>query len=503
MAIKLEKLELLTKAQIEALTHAELISLATLWRDRIEKYQGILFRFKNKLFGKSSEKSNSNSTTSEDSGPEGDSPKPKKTRTDTTKKLSERYPDAPTKVDEIGFTEPPCCPACGDAMQDSGMREECEYLTTEPKEFIIVKQVRQKSRCGSCHSAIVTAPVPARIIPGGSYSDDMIVDASLSKYCDLIPMERYCQMAARSGLIGLPPHSLIAASMKLSSLLNPTYLKIRQETLNTKVLLADETPHRMLEGDAKTRWFLWGFSSQTACFFECHDTRSGDVSTAVLSESICEFLVTDVYSGYAKTIRIVNENRTEKNLPIIYAANCNAHARRKFKDRDSNEVSDDAQSMIDQYEEIYRLNKEAKNQAAEVILEKRSQMKPLFDAMKQEAKQKIENYSSKSQMYTAYNYFIENYEGLTRFLDNHLVPIDNNLSERILRSHVVGRKTWYGTHSRRAAETAAVHFSIVESCKLIGLNPREFYADAVRRVHKKDPPVTPQEYKLSRDTQTG
>ena len=249
MAIKLEKLELLTKAQIEALTHAELICIATQWRDRIEKYQGIFFRFKKRLFGKSSEKSTA------DSGPDGDPPKPKKPRADTIKNLSERYPDAPTKVDEIGFTEPPCCPACGDAMQDSGMREESEYLTTEPKEFIIVKQVRQKSRCGSCHSAIVTAPVPARIIPGGSYSDDMIVDASLSKYCDLIPMERYCQMAARSGLIGLPPHSLIAASMKLSSLLNPTYLKIRQETLNTKVLLADETPHRMLEGDARD----WSF----------------------------------------------------------------------------------------------------------------------------------------------------------------------------------------------------------------------------------------------------
>ena len=97
----------------------------------------------------------------------------------------------------------------------------------------------------------------------------------------------------------------------------------------------------------------------------------------------------------------------------------------------------------------------------------------------------------------------ENYEGLTRFLDNHLVPIDNNLSERLLRSPVVGRKTWYGTHSRRAAETAGVHFSIIESCKLIGLNPRDFYADAVRRVHKKDPPVTPQEYKQKRDGNTG
>jgi hypothetical protein len=330
----------------------------------------------------------------------------------------------------------------------------------------------------------------------------MIIDATLSKFCDLIPMERYCQMAARRGLLGLPPHSLIGASMKLAKFLEAVYRRIKAKTLNTDVLFADETPHRMLEGDAKKKWYLWGFASWESCFFECHNTRSGDVSTAVLLESTCEFLLSDVYSGYGKSIRLVNEIRTKKNLTAIIPAYCNAHARRKFKDRDSAEVCEDAEWMVERYREIYKLNKEAKDQPPEVVLEKRSKMRPIFEAMKEEASKKVNSYSSKSQMADAYNYFIENYQGLTRFLDNHLIPIDNNLSERLLRSHVVGRKTWYGTHSRRSAGIAAVHFTIVESCKMIGVNPREFYMDAVRRIHAKLEPITPFEYKQQRDADT-
>jgi len=503
--MKLEKLNLPSEIQIESLTHAELISLAKDWRDQLEKYQGILFRFKKKIFGKSSERS---SKSTEEAGasaqpvPTDDPSKNPAPRSDTTKQLSERYPNAPIRVENIEFSEPSICPCCGLAMQDSGMSEDSEYLTTEPKEFIIVKQVRRKARCSKCHSAIITAPAPARISPGGSYSDAMIVDAALSKYCDLIPMERYCQMAARNGLHGLPANSLITASIRLSEFLEPVYAQIRMSTLITTVLLADETPHRMLEGDPKSRWYLWGFSTEIACFFECHDTRSGDVSTSVLLESTCEILLTDVYSGYKKSIRLVNEIREKNDQPILLAAYCNAHARRRFKEKDSDNVCDDAESMIKLYEEIYRLNAETKEKEAAVTLAKRAEMRPLFEAMENEAKLKINSYSSSSQMYTAYNYFIKNYEGLTRFLDNHLIPIDNNHSERLLRSPVVGRKTWYGTHSRRAAEAAAVHFTIVESCKMIGVNPREFYMDAVKRIHANMDPLTPFEYQESQNGNT-
>ncbi len=122
-------------------------------------------------------------------------------------------------------------------------------------------------------------------------------------------------------------------------------------------------------------------------------------------------------------------------------------------------------------------------------------MLPHFEAIKLEAINKQDNYSSRSSMKDAYTYFLKYYNGLTVFIDNPDVPIDNNPSERLLRSHVIGRKTWLGTHSVEGAEAAVVLFSIVESCKITKVNPREFYLDAVYRIHHKLPLLTPKGFR--------
>lgn len=194
MRVKLQKLELVDEAAIEALNRDELIALAKAWRGKLHEYQGILFRIKKRLFGPQTEKSKPEKA----SDTQGSAPG--KPRGETIKQSSERYPDAPVREDKIPFAEPPVCPACGaPGMQDSGMTEDSEYLDVEAKEFTVVQQRRHKHRCQKCHGSLVTSPAPARVTPGGSYSDGLIVDATLSKYCDLIPMERYCEMAARGG----------------------------------------------------------------------------------------------------------------------------------------------------------------------------------------------------------------------------------------------------------------------------------------------------------------
>ncbi|MBK8202158.1 MAG: transposase [Bdellovibrionales bacterium] len=92
---------------------------------------------------------------------------------------------------------------------------------------------------------------------------------------------------------------------------------------------ADETPHRMLEGSDKKSWYLWSFSSETACYFECHDTRSGDVSIEILKYAKCEVLLTDKYSGYERTVREVNILREQRGDPPLQSAFV-THSRRYF-----------------------------------------------------------------------------------------------------------------------------------------------------------------------------
>ncbi len=266
------------------------------------------------------------------------------------------------------------------------------------------------------------------------------------------------------------------------------------EILESLLLLGDETPHKMLEGDDTRNWYLWCFSSLTGCYFEYHDTRAAKVASAIINKSKAKYFMSDAYSGYGKAIREANIERKNNNLPPLIEALCNSHSRREFRDS----AIADSEYFINQYAEIYKLEKEVKIaiklEKLDLAKELRNQMRPFFEGMKQKAEEFLESYSSKSKFYGACNYYLKNYPALTRCLDDILIPLDNNQSERQLRSPVIGRKTWYGTHSKIGAQTAAIHFTLVESCKLIGVNPRDYYQEVVKELHQGRPAFTPKEY---------
>lgn len=462
--------------------HAELAQKSLLVNEQ-------LVVIKNKLYGSSSEK-RAAATVSE-VGVNREVEKKKRVLLP-----SERYPDAPVIERRVEFEVMPACSCCGAEMKDAGLTEDSEFLTVIPQQYLVVQQKRQKVHCGKCHGDMKTAPSPERIKEGSSYSDEMVIDVALTKYCDLIPVERYAEMAGREGLEGLPPHSLIEQTHHLADFVEPVYEKLKEEVAAEKVLHADETPHRMLEGDKKSNWYLWGFSTMWACFFECHSSRSGDVASEVLKNSKCEFLVSDVYSGYGRAVRIASEARQSLGLPQIENIYCNAHARRKFVEAEEF-FKDESDFFIKNYQEIYRLEAEAKEKPPDEILRIRAGMLTKYLAMKTWAIENTHAYSSKSSLAKAMSYFLENFSGLTRFLSVAELPIDNNQQERLLRNPVVGRKTWYGTHSKRGAKTAAILFSLVESCKLNNINPRKYFAAIVKNIHAKRPAQTPSAFAKS------
>lgn len=442
---------------------------------------------KNKIFGKSSERE-----PVQNEGDDGQKPSTanKKTKVQLP---SLRYPNAPLIETDIELKDLPSCSGCGSQMSDSGMTEDCEFLTVIPKQYYVVRQKRHKYRCQKCHGQITTAPAPKRIIPGSSMSDEMVMDVGLSKYCDLIPMDRYVRMAGRAGIEGLPPQSLIESTHNLADFISGAYTKIKKETLNSRVLHADETPHRMLEGDERSNWYLWGFSTQVSSYFEIRDTRSGNIASEFLVQSKCEHLISDVYSGYAKAVREANIVRKENGLPQIYNNYCNAHARRYFK-RAKDSFTNEAQFYVDQYKNIYRLEEALKTKPPDQAIQLRVQMILFFENMRSRAMADVKAYSSKSSMARAINYFLKNYKELTRFTQNLELPIDNNPQERLLRNPVIGRKTWYGTHSKRGALTTAILFSLVESCKLNKVNPRVYFKHLVEDLHSGKAPYTPAEF---------
>lgn len=412
--------------------------------------------------------------------------------------LEERYPDADVIEKEIKLEQMPTCPCCQGEMNEMGVFEQSQSLGVIQKKYLITNILRMKYQCSHCHGHIGTAPQLPRVVPRGTYSDEFLTDVAVSKYCDLLPVERYCEIAARSGFIGLPPNSLHEGLWRLGEFLRPIYELIRIETLDARILYGDETPHRMLEGHEKSRWYFWGFFSLTSCFFECHDTRSGDIALDVLSESGCEYFVSDAYTGYGRAINEANKLRAIAEIHKIIEVLCNAHARRYFDE--CGELAD-ANTFIAEYEEIYRAEKEIKELIGvnlPLATIKRSDLKINFERMKMKAEADMNSYSSHHQYYKACQYFTKNYDGLVACLDDPTIPLDNNLSERGLRSSVVGRKTWYGTHSERGAEVAAIHFTIVGACKINGVNPRDYYKQSIESIHFKKPLLTPLQYKKTK-----
>ena len=66
----------------------------------------------------------------------------------------------------------------------------------------------------------------------------------------------------------------------------------------------------------------------------------------------------------------------------------------------------------------------------------------------------------------------EHWSGLTRFLDDLRIPMDNNASERANRGPALGRKNYYGSGSLWAGRLAATLFSLFATIGRCGLNPR-------------------------------
>ena len=494
--LKAAEASVILAAQIERKTK-EFENLKASYEELKQKFlilEGHHILLKSKVFGKAKDKPPTRVAARDRNKKKRDLKKPRR------KLPSERYPDAPLVEHHVELESEPPCSCCGTLMDDSGMTEDSEYLNVVPAQFYIVRVKRHKYRCGKCHGDIKTAPALPRIQPKSVLGDDLIIDVALSKYCDLIPIERYSSIAGRQGLEDLSPPILHEATHNVTDFISGAYLLTKEDALSSRYLNADETHHKMLEGDDKKNWRLWGFMSKKAVYFEIRDTRSGDVASELLVNSQCEYLMSDVYSGYSKAVSATNKEREKRGAPPLKSVFCNAHVVRKFKESKAvstqQGIADpECEWILARYGEIYDLDAEAKDLPPDKVMELREKMIPIFEEMKLKANQLENAYSSKSSFSKALQYFTNHYDGFILFTTDPELEIDNNAMERRLRNPVVGRKIWLGTHSKRGALTAAILFTLVESCKLLEVNPRAYFKDLIRDLHQGAPPYSPYQYK--------
>jgi hypothetical protein len=212
-----------------------------------------------------------------------------------------------------------------------------------------------------------------------------------------------------------------------------------------------------------------------------------------LTESSAKYLVTDAYTGYHKAIRLLEE----KYNKIITEVFCNAHAYRYFKNA-SKTWKEDSAPPIELYKQIYKLEHQRVDQESNLSrdeqLKLRQEMLPMFENIKKFCEQEVDEAMKGSSLKKSLSYFLNHYEGLSLCTTDIEIPLDNNLSEREMRAPVIGRKTWFGNHSKRGAKTSAILFSIVHSCKMNNINPRNYFPWVVKQILAQKEALTPFEY---------
>ena len=154
-----------------------------------------------------------------------------------------------------------------------------------------------------------------------------------------------------------------------------------------------------------------------------------------------------------------------------------AHVRRKFVECE--EKFPQASEAIELIGELYALEREYKAgppDAARLLELRQHKSRAVIDRLHQWARgvQALPG----SALGQAVKYMSNLWTGLTRFLSDARVPLDNNATERALRGLVVGRKNHYGSRSRRGTEVAALFYSLLETAKLCGVNPKRYLREA-------------------------
>ncbi|HEX7506960.1 MAG TPA: IS66 family transposase [Polyangia bacterium] len=363
------------------------------------------------------------------------------------------------------------CPDCGAILAEwEGQTEDSEEITVVERHFVVRKHRRKKYRCKhGC--APVTAPGPVKLVEGGRYSVEFAVYVAIAKYLYHLPLERQVRMYMANSL-HIDSQTLWDQIQVLAKHLEPSYQALRGEVFASMLIHADETYWRMLSKGAGKKWYAWTVASPAAVFHKIFDSRSTAAAREVL-DGYHGNVMADGYEPYQTVARAGPDGLARYTLAF-----CWAHVRRKFVKAEP--FAPTCAEVIELIGKLYAIERElpdphtltgAEQEAAlaRIVAVRREQSEPVVEAIRAWAGQ--QQGLPESTFRKAIQYMLNLWHGLTVFIENPWVVLDNNFVERQIRPLVVGRKNHYGSKSKRGTEVAAIFYSLIETAQLRGEDP--------------------------------
>ncbi len=377
------------------------------------------------------------------------------------------------------------CPCCGGAMHVMG-EDRSERLDVVPAQFKVIVTRRPKYACRSCEEAVVQAPAPGRLIESGIPTENLIAHVLVSKYADHLPLYRQAQIYARQG-VDLDRSTLADWVGKAARLLEPVQIRLFQHLKASSKLFADETRAPVLDpGRGKVKlgqlWAYacddrpWGGNDPPAIVYQYAPGRGTEHVKAHLV-GFTGILQADGYAAYKELVQ------TRDQATPITLAFCWAHCRRKFYDIAKGGHAPIAEDALVQIAALYKIEDFIKGQNAEARRRVRqTQTAPRLEKFKSWLDDHLKRVSGKSKIAEAMRYALHHWQGLTLFLDDGRVEIDSNTVERSIRPLALNRKNaLFAGHDRGGTHWATIA-SLIETCKLNGVDPQAYLASVLSRL---------------------
>ncbi len=399
-----------------------------------------------------------------------------------------RKPLPPHLPRETVVHEPVCaCPGCGGTVFSRIGQDERELLEYVPSSFKVIQHIRPKLSCRACET-IVQAPMPALPIERGRPGPGLIAHIVVSKFCDHIPLHRQTAIHLRGG-VELDRATLADWVGQAMFLLSPLAEAIGRHVRAGVVLHADDTTVPVLSpGLGKTKtgrlWVAvreerpWGSAVPPAAFYRYAPDRKGIQAEALLS--ICRgFLHADGYAGFS---RFYKPTTPDGEAPLIEVA-CWSHARRQFYEVHHKTASPIAFEVLQRIAVLFAIEPDIQGQPPDRRAAARQQhAQPRLDQLKGFLETALTRVSGKSTLAEAIRYTLSRWRALTRYVTDGRLEMSNNAAERAMRPPVLGRKNYLFCGSDAGGQRAACMYTIIETCRMNGVNPQAYLTDILGRI---------------------
>lgn len=148
-----------------------------------------------------------------------------------------------------------------------------------------------------------------------------------------------------------------------------------------------------------------------------------------------------------------------------------------------------AKEAIDRIAKLYGIEKLARGKTpAERVAIRQEQAKPIFDDLEAWLMEQLAKISGKSPLAKAIRYALTRMPKARVYLDHGVLELDNNTAERAIRPITLGRKNYLFMGSEAGGHSAAIAYTLIETCKLNKVNPEAWLAWALTKI--QDHPAT-------------